>query len=81
MTLATLAAAIAAEGSNIDNLSMEERDGRYSTITFTLSVANRDHLARIMRRLRTNRLVVRLTRTGPGRDTRKKSKSSSRASS
>jgi len=80
-TLATLAAAIAAEGSNIDNVSMEERDGRYSTITFIISVANRTHLARIMRRLRTNRLVVRLARTGPGRETRKKSKPRTAASS
>jgi len=73
-TLATLAAAIAAEGSNIDNVSMEERDGRYSTITFVLSVSSRRHLARIMRRLRANRSVARIQRTGTFRDSRRKDK-------
>jgi guanosine-3',5'-bis(diphosphate) 3'-pyrophosphohydrolase len=61
--LATVAAAIAEQGANIDNVSLEERDGRYSTITLTIEVQNRKHLARIMRRIRSMESVARITRT------------------
>lgn len=61
--LAKLAAAIADEGSNIDNVSMEEEDGsQYTTIYFTLQVEQRMHLARIMRALRQLPEVVRIMR-------------------
>ncbi|MHB1656390.1 MAG: RelA/SpoT family protein [Burkholderiales bacterium] len=61
--LAKLAAAIADEGSNIDNVSMEEEDGsQYTTIYFTLQVEQRLHLARIMRALRQLPEVVRIMR-------------------
>jgi guanosine-3',5'-bis(diphosphate) 3'-pyrophosphohydrolase len=61
--LAKAAAAIAEEGSNIDNISMEEEDGgSYTTIHFTLQVENRMHLARVMRGLRRIPEVVRITR-------------------
>jgi GTP pyrophosphokinase len=61
--LAKLAAAIADEGSNIDNVSMEEEDGsQYTTIHFTLQVEQRMHLARIMRALRRLPEVVRIMR-------------------
>ncbi|HET9112336.1 MAG TPA: bifunctional (p)ppGpp synthetase/guanosine-3',5'-bis(diphosphate) 3'-pyrophosphohydrolase [Burkholderiales bacterium] len=61
--LAKLAAAIADEGSNIDNVSMEEEDGsQYTTIFFTLQVEQRLHLARIMRALRQLPEVVRIMR-------------------
>ncbi len=60
--LATIAAVIASMESNIENVNMEERDGRYTALTFTLAVSNRAHLARIMRRLRGLEMVVRLTR-------------------
>ena len=61
--LAKLAAAIADEGSNIDNVSMEEEDGsQYTTIYFTLQVEQRMHLARIMRALRRLPEVVRIMR-------------------
>ncbi|MHB1677702.1 MAG: RelA/SpoT family protein [Sulfuriferula sp.] len=61
--LAKLAAAIADEGSNIDNVAMEEEDGsQYTTIYFTLQVEQRMHLARIMRTLRRLPEVVRIMR-------------------
>ena len=61
--LAKLAAAIADEGSNIDNVSMEEEDGsQYTTLYFTLQVEQRMHLARIMRALRRLPEVVRIMR-------------------
>jgi len=60
--LATVAAAIAGTEANIDNISMAERDGIHSTIDLTVTVRNRQHLARIMRRIRAIESVVRLNR-------------------
>ncbi|HHM04371.1 MAG TPA: bifunctional GTP diphosphokinase/guanosine-3',5'-bis pyrophosphate 3'-pyrophosphohydrolase [Gammaproteobacteria bacterium] len=61
--LATVAAAIAEMGANIDNVNMDERDGRYSTLTFLVEVEDRGHLARIMRRIRALDMVARIART------------------
>ena len=61
--LAKVAAEIAEEGSNIDNVAMEEEDGSsYTTMHFTLQVENRMQLARVMRGLRKIPEVVRITR-------------------
>ncbi|MCG5534788.1 bifunctional GTP diphosphokinase/guanosine-3',5'-bis pyrophosphate 3'-pyrophosphohydrolase [Ectothiorhodospira mobilis] len=60
--LASLAAVIADMGSNIENVSFDERDGQVSTITFTLSVRDRKHLADMMRRLRRVPEVLRISR-------------------
>ncbi len=60
--LATVAAAIADMGSNIENVDIEERDGVNTSILFTLTVHNRRHLAQVMRRIRHLRLVLRVTR-------------------
>jgi guanosine-3',5'-bis(diphosphate) 3'-pyrophosphohydrolase len=60
--LATVAAAIADTGSNIENVEIEERDGMATTMTFSLTVQNRGHLARVMRRIRAISLVMRITR-------------------
>ncbi|MCG5512368.1 bifunctional GTP diphosphokinase/guanosine-3',5'-bis pyrophosphate 3'-pyrophosphohydrolase [Ectothiorhodospira shaposhnikovii] len=60
--LASLAAGIADMGSNIEHVSFDERDGHATTITFTLSVRNRKHLADIMRRLRRIPEVLRIAR-------------------
>jgi len=61
-TLATVAAAIAESGSNIENVQSRERDGTTSSLEFILTVRNRAHLARIMRRLRQIPQVVRIAR-------------------
>ena len=61
--LATVAAAIAELGANVENVGIEEHDGMYTAITFTLAVRNRQHLAKIMRRLRSIPVVVRIART------------------
>jgi GTP diphosphokinase / guanosine-3',5'-bis(diphosphate) 3'-diphosphatase len=60
--LATVAAAIAEMGSNIDNVQLREKDGMTSTLEFLISVHGRKHLARIMRRLRRIPLVMRISR-------------------
>ena len=60
--LAKVASAIASEGSDIDNVRMEEEADTYTSLYFTVSVQNRLHLARIMRALRGLHEVVRILR-------------------
>ena len=60
--LAKVAAAIAEAGSNIDNVSMDEERNLYTTMHFTLQVANRLHLAKVMRALRRIQEVVKIAR-------------------
>ena len=61
--LATVAATVAEMDANIDNVIMEERDGRYSALTLLIEVHDRRHLARIMRRVRSLDMVAKITRT------------------
>jgi len=60
--LAVVAGAIAEQGSNIENVQSQDRDGQTSTLEFLVAVRGRKHLARIMRRLRQIPLVMRITR-------------------
>jgi GTP diphosphokinase / guanosine-3',5'-bis(diphosphate) 3'-diphosphatase len=60
--LAKVASAIAEAGSNIDNVSMDEDRSLYTTMNFTLQVANRQHLAKVLRSLRRIQEVVRIAR-------------------
>jgi len=60
--LAKIAASISDMDANIENIEMAERDGEHSTITFTLAVQSRHHVAKIMRHLRSAKLVLRITR-------------------
>lgn len=57
-----LATAIAEAESNIGNVIVDPQDGRHNEVTFSISVSGRTHLARVMRRLRTNKKVMRLYR-------------------
>ncbi|MFO8025169.1 MAG: bifunctional GTP diphosphokinase/guanosine-3',5'-bis pyrophosphate 3'-pyrophosphohydrolase [Thiohalophilus sp.] len=60
--LATIAATLSEMEANIENVSIEERDGLHSTLSFTVSVKHRQHLARVMRRLRSLDMVSRIHR-------------------
>jgi len=60
--LATVAAAVADADANIDNVSLDERDGIHTAINLTVSVLDRRHLARILRGLRLIDEVVRIGR-------------------
>ena len=61
--LAKVAAEIAHNGSNIENVSLEPGDSSaYTDIHFTLQVSNRLHLAQIMRGLRRHPEVIRINR-------------------
>ncbi len=60
--LATLAATIADMASNIEHVNLTEKDGRISTIEFIVTVNDRIHLARIMKKLRRLPVVNRIWR-------------------
>ena len=64
--LAALATTISEAESDIGNVSVDPRDGRHNAVTFSISVTNRSHLARVMRRLRSNKVVLRLYRKKSG---------------
>ncbi|NNE63501.1 MAG: ACT domain-containing protein, partial [Gammaproteobacteria bacterium] len=60
--LATLSATIADMYSNIEHVNLTEKDGRISTMEFIITVNDRIHLARIMKRLRSLPVVNRIWR-------------------
>jgi len=64
--LAALATVISEADSNIGNISVDPHDGRHNAVTFSISVTGRTHLARVMRRLRSNKVVMRLYRKKQG---------------
>ena len=55
--LATVAAAIAAADSNIENVEYVERDATAATLLFALEVKSRKHLADVIRRVRRTGVV------------------------
>ncbi len=61
--LATIAAEIAETGSDIENVSIEERNGLDTALNFTLTVSGRQHLARVMRCIRKLPPVMRISRS------------------
>ena len=60
--LATIAAAIAEMDANINNVNIEARDGKYSSINFVIGVHDRVHLAKVMRQIRLLDMVSRIGR-------------------
>ncbi|MDI5919266.1 RelA/SpoT family protein [Halomonas sp. LR5S13] len=62
--VAELAALVTDAGANIERIGIEERDARLSIVNLILSVRNRVHLARIIKRLRNLAHVGRITRLG-----------------
>ncbi len=60
--LATVAAAIAEMGSNIESVQSSEKDGMSATLDFLIAVHGRQHLAQVIRHLRVIPLVMRIFR-------------------
>jgi len=60
--LARLATIISDESANIEHVEVEDKDGISTNITFLISVGGRDHLAKILRRLRRVSSVMRILR-------------------
>lgn len=61
-SLATVAATIAESNSNIENVTVVEQDSRICVDLITVSVKDRVHLAKIMRKLKELSIVVKITR-------------------
>jgi guanosine-3',5'-bis(diphosphate) 3'-pyrophosphohydrolase len=60
--LAQVAAAIADQASNIENVEYRERDTTSASLLFTIEVRNRKHLADVMRRVRRLGVVISVHR-------------------
>ncbi|MBA1273101.1 bifunctional GTP diphosphokinase/guanosine-3',5'-bis pyrophosphate 3'-pyrophosphohydrolase [Stutzerimonas azotifigens] len=60
--IALLASSVNAADGNIEKIGMDERDGRISVVQLVVSVHDRVHLARVIRKLRTIGGVMRITR-------------------
>ncbi|CAM4378523.1 MAG: Bifunctional (p)ppGpp synthase/hydrolase SpoT [Legionellaceae bacterium] len=61
-TLAKLASAVSEAEANIDNVLVHDYDGVFSRVKLTVSVRDRIHLARVMRRIRAGKVVSRIIR-------------------
>jgi guanosine-3',5'-bis(diphosphate) 3'-pyrophosphohydrolase len=62
--LASISTSIGEADSNIERVAQPEANPETATLLFTISVRNRDHMARVLRRLRRNNHVVRVSRVG-----------------
>ena len=60
--LAKVAAAISDAGSNIENVSMDDERGIYTSLFFNVQVSDRIHLARVIHSIRRIPEVVRINR-------------------
>ena len=60
--LANISTSIGQAGSNIETVAQPEANPETATLLFNLSVKDRDHMARVMRRLRRNSNVIRVNR-------------------
>ncbi len=70
--LAKVASGISAEGSNIDDVHMEEESDNYTNLYFTVQVQNHVHLGRLIRALRGLEEVVRVSRLKGGSEGRQR---------
>ncbi len=62
--LAEIAAEVTAADAGVDSIKVDERNAEVSTMIMGVTVRDRTHLARLMRRLRNVAAVINLARTG-----------------
>jgi guanosine-3',5'-bis(diphosphate) 3'-pyrophosphohydrolase len=60
--LANISSSIGEAGSNIEKIEQPEANRELAKLLFIISVKDRDHMAIVMRRLRRNRNVIRVSR-------------------
>ena len=60
--IAALANRISSLDVNIEKIGLEERDARFSQARLVIAVTDRVNLARIIRRMRTVKSVIKVTR-------------------
>lgn len=70
-SLAKLALALSESESNIENINAEEFDGRYFSTFLTITVHDRKHLAKVLRKVRSLMNVIRVAREKPAITRRK----------
>jgi (p)ppGpp synthase/HD superfamily hydrolase len=63
--LATLAFAISEADSNIENIRAQESDTHHCLVELTIAVHDRSHLARVLRKVRQRKDVIRIQRHRP----------------
>ncbi|MBX3709854.1 MAG: RelA/SpoT family protein [Gammaproteobacteria bacterium] len=68
-SLASLTLAISEAESNIENIRAQESDRHHFNVDITISVRNRSHLARILRKIRKRKDVIRVLRHKPFHET------------
>jgi len=61
--LATVASAISKSESNIENISLGEKEGKYTDLNLLINVHNRKHLADVIRHVRSVEQVRKITRS------------------
>ncbi|MBT8064030.1 MAG: bifunctional (p)ppGpp synthetase/guanosine-3',5'-bis(diphosphate) 3'-pyrophosphohydrolase [Xanthomonadales bacterium] len=62
--LANISTSIGQAGSNIETVAQPEANPETATLLFNISVNDRNHMARVLRRLRRNSNVIRVNRAG-----------------
>ena len=60
--LANISASIGEAGSNIEKVEQPETNPETAVLLFTISVHDRDHMARVIRRLNRNKTVIKVSR-------------------
>lgn len=68
-SLASLTFAISEAESNIENIRAQESDRHHFNVDMTISVRNRSHLARILRKIRKRKDVIKVVRKKPQTET------------
>jgi guanosine-3',5'-bis(diphosphate) 3'-pyrophosphohydrolase len=64
-SLASLALVISEAESNIEQINAEEFDGRFFSVNVTLTARDRKHLAKVLRKIRKSKNVIRVARLKP----------------
>ena len=62
-SVATIATLVTAADANIEKISIEDQDAKLSLIYLEIYIKDRLHLARVMRKIRSNPIVNRVTRS------------------
>lgn len=61
-TIANLAAAVTEADGNLEQISVDDKDAQLSVLTLQIGVHGRKHLADIMRSIKKNKAVSKITR-------------------
>jgi guanosine-3',5'-bis(diphosphate) 3'-pyrophosphohydrolase len=60
--VASIATSVTAADANIESITLEDHDARIRVVDLVLNVQGREHLARVMKRLKSNKSVVSIAR-------------------